>query len=255
MVVYGKQVAKELAKAKIKPKRIWVKKNLYDFAKKLFPNSEIRVVHPNVISKISGSEEHQGIAILVDIKHKTLKDFLSTRKIKNFVVFLDGVQDVGNIGNIIRITEFFSGDAVIISSEKSPDITPAMIKSSSGSFFHIDIIKEKRKSVLVELKKMTKIYCFDVRSEKDIFTTKFEFPATLCFGSEDEGVSSETLEFSDEVIKIPRFGKTESLNVASSVAIAVSFAIFSHHYNQGNLSLSSYPKIQPSQGFSEKQED
>ncbi|GBD02852.1 23S rRNA (guanosine-2'-O-)-methyltransferase RlmB [bacterium HR19] len=254
MVVYGKQVAKEIAKARIKPKRIWVKKNLYEFAKKLFPNSEIRIVHPNIISKISNSEEHQGIAILVDIKQKTLKDFLSTKKVKNFVVFLDGVQDVGNIGNIIRISEFFGGDAVIMSSEKSPDITPAMIKSSSGSFFHIDIIKEKRKAVLGELKEMTKIYCFDVRGNKDIFNTKFEFPATLCFGSEDEGVSSETLEFSDEVVRIPKFGKTESLNVASSVAIAVSLAIFSHHYSQGNLSLSSYPKTQPSQGSSEKQE-
>jgi tRNA G18 (ribose-2'-O)-methylase SpoU len=231
MILYGKQVAKELKRAGFIPKRIWVKKSVLVFAKELFGDrvKDVRIVHPNIITKICGSEEHQGIAFEVNLKKYSLKDL---HDIKKLVVFLDGVQDVGNIGNIIRTCEFFGCDAVIISEEGSPEISPQLIKASSGAFFHIKVIREKKKNVLDELKRRTKIYVFDLRGENSIFSTKFTFPATLCFGSEDKGVSQETLNSADFKVRIPQFGKVESLNVASSVAIGVFSTIFSHHIQE-----------------------
>jgi len=232
MILYGKQVAKELRRAGLFPKKIWVKRSVAGLVKELFGDyvKDVRIVHPNIITKICGSEEHQGIAFEVNLKKYSLKDL---HNIKKIVVFLDGVQDVGNLGNIIRICEFFGCDAVIISEEGSPDISPQLIKASSGAFFHIKVIREKKSIVINELKKRTKIYAFDLRAENSIFSTKFLLPATLCFGSEDKGVSQEVLNSADFKTKIPQFGKVESLNVASSVAIGVFSAIFPHH-NQGN---------------------
>ncbi len=232
MILYGKQVAKEAKRAGLFPKRIWVKKSVAGLVKELFGDSvkDIRIVHPNIIAKICGSEEHQGIAFEVNLKKYSLKDLHDINKL---VVFLDGIQDVGNLGNIIRICEFFGCDAVIISEEGSPEISPQLIKASSGAFFHIKVIREKKNVVMKELKKRTKIYAFDLRAENSIFSTKFLLPATLCFGSEDKGISQEILNLADFKVKIPQFGKVESLNVASSVAIGVFSAIFSRH-NQGN---------------------
>jgi tRNA G18 (ribose-2'-O)-methylase SpoU len=233
MILYGKQVAKELRRAGLFPKKIWVKKSVYGLVKDIFGDfvKDVRIVHPNIITKICGSEEHQGIAFEFNLKKYSLKDL---HNIKKLVVFLDGVQDVGNLGNIIRVCEFFGCDAVIISEEGSPEISPQLIKASSGAFFHIKVIRERKNVAITELKKRTKIYVFDLRTENSIFSTKFTFPATLCFGSEDKGVSQEILNLADFKVRIPQFGKVESLNVASSVAIGVFSAIFSHH-NQENL--------------------
>lgn len=226
VIVYGKQVAREIARAKLKPKRIWCKRSTYEFAKEHFTEVEIRVVHPKVISSICKSQDHQGIAIEIDINIKRLED-IRTNNEKSTLILLDRVQDVGNIGNIIRTGEFFGCAGIILTENETPNITPAAIKASAGAFFHIPIIKEKSENIMMFLKgRGLKIYSFDVRGDLSIFDVKFEKPAVLCFGGEEKGISEEILKSSDAIIKIPRFGKIDSLNVASSVAVSLGIYIF-----------------------------
>ncbi len=223
MVVYGRRVAIELKRSGGKPKRVWVKRSLLEFAKELFPQSDIRCVHPKLISKLCDGEEHQGIAMEVELKLHNFLSVISKADEKSIFIFLDGVQDVGNIGNIIRTSEFFGCTAVLLSKEDTPDITPAVVKASAGAIFHIPISKEKRKKILESLKRVGKIYAFDVNGSTDLFDPnfRFELPITLCFGSEQKGVSEETLRYTDKVVRIPGVGKVGSINVSSSVAAAV----------------------------------
>ncbi|MCX7734220.1 MAG: RNA methyltransferase [bacterium] len=232
MLVYGKQVAKEASRAGVRPKKVWCKRTIYDFAKGIFPNSEIRVVHPKIISSICKSDEHQGIAFEIDVRMKKIHDI--EIGLDSCIVLLDRVQDVGNIGNIIRTSEFFGATCIVISKEQSPDITPAMIKSSAGAFFHIPVIKEKSEELIKFAKNRGfKIYSFDLRAKTNAKDTKFELPAVLCFGGEERGLSEKVLELSDVVVKISGYGKTESLNVSS--AVAASFGILTKSlYNKSS---------------------
>lgn len=225
MIVYGKQVSREIARAQLRPRRIWCKRTVYEFAKNLFPNSEIRVVHPKVIASICGSRENQGIAIEIDVNIRKLDDI----KIENesVLILLDRIQDVGNIGNIIRTSEFFGCSGVILTKSETPNITPATIKSSAGAFFHIPVVRERSAKIINFLRERgLKTYSFDVRGKTSIFDIKFEKPSVLCFGGEEKGISEEILRSSDAIIKIPQFGKVNSLNVASTVGVSLGIYIF-----------------------------
>lgn len=224
MIVYGRQVAREAMRAGINPKRIWCKRTLTDHVRNMFPKAEIRTVHPKIIASICGSDEHQGLAIEIELKENKLDEFRT--KEDSIIVLLDGVQDVGNIGNVIRTSEFFGCSAVILTKENTPNITPAMIKSSAGAFFHIPVVREKTKTILDFLKsRMYKIYAFEAWGEKDIMEVKFEKPAVFCFGGEDKGLSKDIIGSAESIIRIPGFGKTQSLNVSATVAISLGIFI------------------------------
>lgn len=220
MIVYGRQVAREIARAGLKPKRVWCKKNLIEFARELFPTAEIRVVHPKIINSLCGSQEHQGIAIEVDLREGNVDEIKVMPS--SIVVLLDGVQDVGNIGNIVRTCEFFGCSAVVLSEKGTPRITPAMVKSSAGAIFHITMMREQPERILRLLKSRGyRIYSFDVRGELAITDLQIHPPCVLCFGGEERGISPEVARISDLSVVIPRAGKTESLNVAAAVAVSL----------------------------------
>ena len=232
MVFYGKRVAEEFKRAGKKAKRVWVKKTLSDFARKLFPEADLRVVPQKIIEKVSGSQEHQGIAFepREKVGYYDFFKLMRSRKNLRILVFLDGVQDVGNIGNIIRTAEFFGCDFVVVSDESSPYITPALVKASAGSFFHIPVSRVRRRDFFSVMKhKGVKVYTLDVKGERNIFDFEFEFPCAICLGSEGKGVSTEILSSSDEVLKIPGGGKVSSLNVSSAFAVSVAFAFSQLH--------------------------
>ncbi len=134
---------------------------------------------------------------------------------ESIVVALDGVQDPGNVGTIIRLAAAFDAGAVALLPNCADAYSPKAIRASVGAVLNVSVAP----ATIDDL----------VRSGWPIFAADgagdvIEPPATraiLVFGSEGAGVSAEIRQHATR-IAIPTAGKVESLNVAASAAILLS---------------------------------
>lgn len=167
------------------------------------------LVSQHIIDKLSSIKHPQNqIAICKQIEIKPLG---------NKAVLLDGVQDPGNVGNIIRNAVAFGFTDVIV--ENTDIYNPKVIQASQGAFFSINCFNIKNSNIFLSDKKETyKILgtLLDPAAHQiqDIKTpNKF----IVIFGSEGTGIKKENINLIDQKIYIPIL--FESLNVASASAI------------------------------------
>lgn len=178
------------------------------------------LVKTKEFEKLCDTVTSQGIMAV--IKKKSIKsNHIGNKNIQSSViVVLDRISDPGNLGTILRICDWFAVDAVLISKESADLYNPKVLRASMGSIFHLTIIDNlELMSVINNLRNNGyKIYSTTldgISLEKTIFHNK----TLIIFGSEADGISGELIQASDEKITIPRYGKAESLNVASACAI------------------------------------
>ncbi|MHA3828668.1 TrmH family RNA methyltransferase [Mycoplasma sp. Z1473D] len=142
-------------------------------------------------------------------------------KIGNKVLFLDELQDPGNVGTIIRLAKSFDMDTVIIN--KFDYFNPKTIRSSQGAFFKTDIVPTKNGiDVLKQLKEQGYYIYSTVLNTKAKKLNDVSFDKekiVLVVGNEGNGVSKQVQDLSDEFVYIPI--SFESLNVACATAIVL----------------------------------
>lgn len=143
---------------------------------------------------------------------------------KGLILILDGVQDPRNFGAIIRSAEIFGVLGVIIPERNSVSINETVIKTSTGAIEHVDIVKVKNiTETIKELKKIGYwIYGAEGLSEKVYYEEKYPEKAALVLGSEGFGIRKKVKENCDILIKIPMYGKINSLNVSVAGGILLS---------------------------------
>lgn len=170
-------------------------------------------VSKEILCKISDTVTPQGIIAVCKIKDNDI----TVLKDKKRIVFLDKVQDPGNVGTIIRTADAFGFDGVILSKECADIYSPKVIRSTMGSIFHLPIIRDVN---VEELKKLDmKIYSSSLEAKKYIKDIKIGEKAILVIGNEGNGISDETKKITDEFIKIEMPGNAESLNASIAAGI------------------------------------
>jgi TrmH family RNA methyltransferase len=180
--------------------------------------AEIYEVSDRVFNKLSDTETPQGILAIVALKPATL----DTLYVKSPMVVLDGVQDPGNVGTIIRTADASGAGAVILLQGTCDALSQKALRASSGSIFSVPVIKATRKAIADELRnKGFRIVVTAVDAELSIFNADLGGPLALVLGNETKGVSPELKRAADLLVKIPVRGGAESLNVASSAAVAL----------------------------------
>lgn len=169
-----------------------------------FSNVDIIVVPKFILEKLSNNKSVQpyiGVSRLPEVKGE-LGDKL---------VYLDGVQDPGNVGTIIRTALAFSYDAVVLSKDSASLTNSKVIQSTKGALFSIPLTN---KMTLEELKE--KGYVIIVTALEDAInyqkSPKFD-KFVLVLGNEGQGVKKENIALADTVVKI-EMGNIDSLNVA-----------------------------------------
>lgn len=170
-------------------------------------------VSKEILCKISDTISPQGIIAVLKIKEKSL-DVLKGKK---RVLFLDKVQDPGNVGTIIRTADAFGFDGIVLSKECADLYSPKVVRSTMGSMFHLPIVKDVN---VEELKALNmKMYSSSLQAKQDIRSIKVEDCSILVIGNEGNGISNETKEVTDEFIKIEMPGNAESLNASIAAGI------------------------------------
>lgn len=178
--------------------------------------SDVSLVDNKKAQALSRGGNHQGF-----IAHITDIDFVEFKEIKdtNFLLILQGVTDVGNIGAIIRSAYAFGVDAVVVSGIKSVNLE-AIIRTSSGAVFEMPIVLEPNTLGLINELKQTgfKLYGADMGG-KDIKDVEFAPKMALMMGSEGEGIPAKIKSKLDEIVSIKMAREFDSLNVSAATAI------------------------------------
>ena len=169
-------------------------------------------------------KNHQGvIARIAPIKFYTIDSFSEVlEKSKNpFVLILDQINDVRNFGAIIRTAEISGVDGIIIQNSSSAPINSDTIKTSAGAIFNIPICKVNHiKDAIYHLQSLNiSIISASEKSVKNIYDVNLKGPIAIIMGSEQKGINKSVIKLSDESVKLPMYGKIESLNVSVACGI------------------------------------
>ena len=173
-------------------------------------------VNQAVATEISETEHSQGIFAHCRQPHTDEVDYSTWKKI----LLVDTVQDPGNLGTMIRTADAAGIDAVILGKGSADAYNPKTVRSAQGSHFNIPIIRGNLNEWIDRLKN-TGIPVIGT-GLKNANTHQGNSPLdrfALLMGNEGSGVSPELLEMADQVVKIPMYGKAESLNVAVATGI------------------------------------
>jgi len=167
--------------------------------------------HQGVIARISPIKFYEINQIIAEIEKK--KDAL--------ILILDQINDVRNFGAIIRTAEISGVDAIIIQNQSSAPINADTVKTSAGGVFNVPICKVSHiKDAIYHLKSSkVMVIAASEKAKKNIYDLSLKKSVAIIMGSEERGISSSVLKLSDEVVKLPMFGKIESLNVSVASGI------------------------------------
>ncbi|WKZ24570.1 MAG: RNA methyltransferase [Patescibacteria group bacterium] len=191
------------------------KKNLE--AAKNFLEFSFTVQDTKNFKKLLSVQTPQPIAGVAKIPQNNLSDLLK-RKV---IVLLDGVQDPGNVGAILRLCLGFKAALVLI--ESADPSSPKVIRSSAGAFFAVPWLEIKREEAEETIKKINRLtYRLEAKPKAEFFNDrllkKFSQETLLIAGSEGEGIKLKTKAPS---LMIKHEKELESLNVAQALTIVL----------------------------------
>ena len=183
----------------------------------LFTNVEERTLISEVeLKKISSLKSPNKVFALFKIPNVIIKNDAG------LIVVLDGINDPGNLGTIIRLCDWFGINQLVCSKNTVDCFNTKVVQASMGSLTRVAV----NYTDLIEYLRNTNLPVFATDMKGDI-VYKQELPkdAILILGNEANGIGEELLKLADYKVSIPRFGnlqQTESLNVATATAILLS---------------------------------
>lgn len=222
MIVFGKNVAKELIDSKKEIKKVYLSKNFDD--KNIINSLNKLNIKINYIEKKEMDRKykgnHQGIVLEIeDYKYKQLDDVFD----KKFIIVLDHLEDPHNLGAIIRTSVAAGVGAIVIPKRRGVEINSTVMKVSAGALNKIDIVEEN--SLAQAIEKIKKhgfwVYGTDMRDSVNYTDVEYDDKTCLVIGSEGTGISKLVREKCDFIISIPMKGKLDSLNASVAAGIVI----------------------------------
>ena len=195
---------------------VFAVKNWIEDNGRLATNCDLTEITEGELEKISRLTTPNQVLALV----KQFTPIKPVAEKDKFILALDGIQDPGNLGTIIRIADWFGVSHIVCSEDSADRYNPKVVQSTMGSIGRVNIFYTSLSEWLAEQKNV-RIYAA-VLEGQDI--TKIESPAggIIVIGNESKGISEEVLQFCNVSITIPQKGKAESLNAAVATGIILS---------------------------------
>ncbi|WP_283678249.1 RNA methyltransferase [Lentilactobacillus sp. Marseille-Q4993] len=181
---------------------------------------DVFLVSEEIGETISDTKTPQGVFAVMEAEdyHETIPDNLDGQWL-----LLDGVQDPGNIGTIVRTADAAGINGVVFGKGSVDIYNPKLIRSMQGSHFHIQLFQGELTEWIEKLHESgIKVYGTELNKDALPYNEvqgidRFAF----IVGNEGNGVSDEVLSLTDNNLYIPMPGKAESLNVAVATGIVL----------------------------------
>lgn len=229
LLVFGRNTVREsLVSSSVK--NIYVSNTFSD--KKLLSDAEKAKVAIHVVSNekldsmVKGN--HQGIIAEIErFEYSSLDEIvrLSKKVERPVILILDGINDPGNFGAILRSCDAFGVTGVIIKKHGQVMLNATVAKTSTGAINYVKVAMVTNLSQAMDRLKKENFWVVasDGSAKDDYRDLKYDFSVALIVGSEGDGVSPLLLKRSDFIVKIPMSGHVNSLNASVATGILLSY--------------------------------
>lgn len=179
------------------------------------------------LDQISQGAVHQGcIAVVEARKYATIEQILdlAAQKVEDpFLLLLDAIQDVNNLGSLLRTAEAAGVHGVVIPQHEAAEVNATVVKTSAGATEHLLIAQVTNLTKTIDLLKKQNIWVIGLAGEAQTLYDKADLtgPLALVVGSEGKGISRLVREHCDLLVKLPMHGTINSLNAAVAGSIAL----------------------------------
>lgn len=171
----------------------------------------------SITSKLSETEHPQGI---VAILHKPKADIHSLLTEGSLWVALDGVQDPGNVGTIIRSADAVGASGIWLGKGTVDVFNPKVVRSTMGSLFHLPVVEVDLMEWLPKLKSRdVQVVGAGIDGASSCYDMDLTVPICWVMGNEARGLSPDVETLLDQLARIPMPGRAESLNVAMAATV------------------------------------
>lgn len=175
------------------------------------------VLSEPLFDDISDTETPQGILGFFEVPWAPVSDILGDDRI----VILDGLQDPGNVGTIVRTAEAFGFTGMIVMPATASPFSSKAVRASMGSCLGVRIARGD----VHDVKRLPhRILALAAAGKTALSPRLFVEKTAVCLGQEAAGVSREIVALSHDTVRIPMPGRTESLNVAVAAGIVMACA-------------------------------
>lgn len=139
---------------------------------------------------------------------------------EDFILALDGIQDPGNLGTILRTADSVNLKQIIVTKTTADSYNPKVVRSTMGAILRVKVIEtDDLVATLKEIKKNKfKVVVTSLDTNDSVYDIEYN-KKVIVIGNEANGVSKEVQAIADNRVKIPMLGKTESLNASVATGI------------------------------------
>lgn len=178
---------------------------------------ECMYVNEKVFETISDVKNPQGILAVVE---KNISNEINYKD--DIIVALDGLNDPGNLGTILRTIDSAGLSQVILSKDTVDSFNQKVVRSTMGAIFRLNIIEvEDIEKTLKEIKKHKyEVVVTSLDTNDSIYDIEYN-KKVIVIGNEANGVSDKIQSLADKKVKIPMIGKTESLNASVATGVII----------------------------------
>jgi len=187
-------------------------------------NIKLTELSQNKFDELVQNKNSQGVAAKISEREYLSLDelLLQTKNIKHpLLVILEEIQDVHNVGAILRTAECANVNGIIITKRNSAPLNETAAKISAGAVEHLKICQVTNLAQTIDILKQNGYWMVGSSLENavDYSSLDYKMPVALILGNEQKGIRRLTSEKCDYLIKIPMEGKIQSLNVSVSTGV------------------------------------
>lgn len=226
-ILEGIHLLQEALKAEIKLETVLYDKNVgipQELRPYLSEQGEVEqiAVSKEVLAKVTDTKTPQPVLAVAPQLQYSSEVVLENRHEKSgLVVVVDGIQDPGNLGTIIRAADAAGASGVILGQGTVDLYNPKTIRSTMGSLFHLPIIQAGLLTTILEKASAQgiQIVSTSLSASQSCYELDFTLDTWIIVGNEGDGVSAEVSRLATQEVIIPIRGQAESLNVAMAATI------------------------------------
>lgn len=175
------------------------------------------VLSDNLFKSISETKTPQGIMALVSCLSYGMEDMSGDN---GLYLILEGVQDPGNLGTIIRTAEAAGVSGVVMGGGTCDIYNPKVVRATMGAIFRVPFMYSENLPETIGRLKSEGVTVYGAHlSGRDFYDENYRGPVAFLIGNEGNGLSDEVSRTADRLIRIPMHGRLESLNAAISGAV------------------------------------
>ncbi len=177
------------------------------------------------LDELTRGAVHQGcVASVAAREYASVEDMLAVAAQRGeapLLLILDAIQDINNLGSLLRTAEAIGAHGVIIPEHRAAGLTPAVDKSSAGAVEHLLVAQVTNLTRTVDALKKGGIWVVGLAGEaaQDYDSVDLDRPLALVVGNEGKGIGRLLREHCDFLVRLPMRGKVNSLNAAVAGSI------------------------------------